>query len=418
MTCCPNPNIYPPVIYDCDGTLRPLGHDETLLVDGRQIPQVLTEDLDVYIAVSGNDVTGSGRVDDPFFSIHKALDYIAHIIPANFQINIHCDEGIYTLDRNIVPTHAYGGAINITGEKTNVNTTLTISNIDVSYSTDASFPNLQYFDCDIDLSGDSPSVKVGYFIRIKDATGGTNHDALRGMHEIIAWDSGTETATIRVWSKVDVAALPTGSITATNADVLQTIFKFDESIDDHALEINGFHAGKWNWVVIRGNQNMFDARRGIRCQGGGTFVAQSPCGLHNFDIGIECFNGSSVEFAAGMVSKIFTIACSTSAGSNVRLNFTAYVSGCGQSAAWCQGGGNITLGDSIVVACAETYCVLCQRGGTVEATDAFFFYEDKSPVSTACFRADSLGNIAATGVTVTDFTTTNFTATQGRIEPP
>jgi hypothetical protein len=385
------------------------------MVRGAQVHELLTEDVTFYVSTTGSDSTGTGTSTNPYKTILKAFERIAFIIPGNYSITISMGRGIHVLDRTIRPSWPYGSNLTVDGQRRAVATTLTISNIDTAYSTDGDFTNLQYFDCDIDLSGDSPEVAVGYFIRIKDATGGTNHDAIRGLHEIIAWDSGTETATIRVWSNEGVSALPSGSITATTGDVIQTVITWEDAVADHGIDCDGVNGGIWTDIIIKGNQNQFDVYRGLRVTAGGSLSPAARFGVHQFDVGAEIFNNGMLEMPLGMMSKIWTIGASVGAGGTMRFNFDSYMNGCGTLGVRCQQGGNFIGDNSTYVGIAQQYAMTSEQGALISLANSLFLYEDAALVTTACLRSESLADISAGGVFVSGFTTSTSTATSGRI---
>lgn len=421
MSCCPVPQIYQPLIRDCKtGEVRESQSGEPLLIDGVIVPNhILTEDLEVYIDPNGNDTTGTGTSDNPFYSLFRAWDFIQYIIPGNFQININVGAGKYVFDKTLRPQLPFGGAVNHIGTRTNLTTTLTVSNIDTTQSTDANFPDLQYFDFDLDLSGDSPTgVFVGQLIRINDATGGTDHDTLRGCQQIIAWNSSTEVATIRVWQRLDVAEIASGSITVTTGNLWDSVFTWDDAVEDHGLEVTGTHGGNWSFLSFLGNQEQFDVYRAVRVRDGGVVNFEQPCMVHQWDVGYECFNGAFCEASVCLASKIFTNGI-TVQGAWFRYAFGGYVSGCGQQAIWAQNGANVIAFQITCIACADTWCVLAETNSDVLVQDSFFFYENAgTPSTSACLKAEEFGRILATSAAFTGFTTdTAIDSTQGLIQP-
>jgi hypothetical protein len=417
MACCPVPRKFPPLIRDCDGIIREATSGESLLVNNVCVPtELLTEDLTIFISPIGHDFTGLGTSAKPYRTIHRAQEAILNLDPGNFRIIIDVASGLYLLNTPYKPIYLYGHKVDIKGKRTAVSTTLSITNIDTAHSTDANFPDLQYFECDIDLSGDSPTTRVGEFIRIEDATGGINHDTLRGLHRIESYNSGTEVATIRIWQKVDVAEIASGSITVTTADVIHSVFIANTAVNDHGIEVDGVHGGNWEWLVIQGNINGFDTHRGLLVQNGGHWSALNPVGFHSWDVGIEALNNGFINADACMISKIFTIGANARQ-SQIKFDGTAYCNGCGELFVSANEA-NISATSSVVHSAAETYCALSEKGSTIDLTSANIFFEDTVPLTTAALRAQEFGKIISTSTTLTGFTTGKSTATQGLIEPP
>lgn len=415
MICCDTKHVYEPLIENCNGNTQKISPFDTLRINGQEIPiPILQEDMTIYLSPGGND-NDPGKEDTPFKTLHRAQEEVLKFIPGNQIITISLARGIYVHNAGFKPSWLYGDKVNIVGQKENPGS-CAISNIDLSHSTDANFPNLQYFDCDINLSGAS-NVSIGFFVQVNTTSGGTYGPALLGLHKIIAWDSSTNLATIRIWQRVGTAEIPSGSITVTGAWVMQTVIAFDESVADHGIEMIGTHSGNWQNIIIEGNQNGFDTYRGIRARVGGLFNTTGLVGLHNWDVGCECFNGSFVELSTGMISKMYTLGISVQ-DAGVRFAFGAYASGCGVFFAMVQASGNLTAFDSFIIASSKNYAIWTAKLGHVDVENADFYYEDAVFPTTACLRAEKFSEIVATGATFTGFTTSKSTATQGIIEPP
>jgi hypothetical protein len=84
---------------------------------------VLTENVTVYVAKSGNDSIGDGTSGKPYATIQKAIDSIPKNL-GGFVATVHIGQGAYSDPVNIEYFH--GGRVVLTGETT---TTVTISGL-------------------------------------------------------------------------------------------------------------------------------------------------------------------------------------------------------------------------------------------------------------------------------------------------
>ena len=425
MPCCPN-GTYLPMVQDCGGNVRPLQSNEDLrayTINGAEPWVQLIEDTTYYVDPGGSDISGDGSASRPWATPFGALDFLARVRPGNYTATVELGYNHYTLDRQILINLPLGGAITFVGERTNTNTlSPTISNIDTSY-TDNPNPGpsgtyLSYFDFDVDLTGLTglSDVKVGDFYSIITISGGTtNTNAIKGLHEIIAYNDSTEVITCRAWHRKGTAALPTGSVQITGGNIQHTTITWETSFDDQAIEVIGSNGGAWNDMVIVGNQNQFDARRGVRVWGGGSFTGNPRLGVHNFDVGIEVYAGGNFEGPVCSMSKIWTLGISAGSHANVRWGFSgATINGCGTAAVQSQQNSTVAMHDCEVIACGNLHAILAWNGGYVDIADGAVRYE--SSTTSIPIYATTLGAVYYNGASVVGYTTSPTSATQGRIQ--
>lgn len=280
-------------------------------------------------------------------------------------------------------------------------------------------PKLQYFDCDVTLTGTDAA--IGHFVQVYKVTGSaTFKEALVGQHKIIDWNPGTEVATIRVFQRSGVAAVPVGTLSISESDVINSVITFDEAVDDHGVVVEWVHGGNWTAVVIDGNQNQFDTRRGLLVTSGGIFTNVSLTGINNFSLGIEIYAGGYVKMSGkGHISKIQSLGASV-AGGGLRY-IESRMNACGYAAAWVKSGGVFTGSDSYYVACSQYRCLLVERTGDADTHNSYFYYEDSvtGPLSAAfaCLDCRSLSRIEATSATFVGYTDTKYTTGGGQINP-
>lgn len=418
MSCCPN-GVYRPLIRDCNGDIRNLAKDETLRIGEDLVPQeVLTEDLTIYMDPDGSDTSGEGTSSKPFKTIHRAHEEVIKYNPGNYQITIQLGYGIHYHSEGFAPSWIWGGKVIINGHKDTVANganPASISNIDATQSTDGDYPELQYFDCDIDLSTYSPTTEVGYFIAIREVSGGTYPESLLGLHKIIAWNSGTEVATIRVWQRLGVTQIASGSITATDAQIIQSVFTFNDDVEAHAVTANGSHAGNWKDLVVEGNKTQYESYRAFLVMSGGAMATYYgyAC-LHNWSWGVYIY-GATASNQSTHFSKIKSNGIVVSGGFT-SMGYTTIINGCGGRAFWVIGGGIIDAWDIIVVASSYSYACYAEGGSFVNFEGAEFYYEHPTG-GVACVIATKMSRLYCVSASYTGFTTERATSTGGETYP-
>jgi len=81
----------------------------------------INDDIILYVATSGDDVNGDGSFGNPYYSPHRALEYLKDkIIGATASVEINCAAGIYNFTEKIFPTHGQGERIRIIGAEPEV----------------------------------------------------------------------------------------------------------------------------------------------------------------------------------------------------------------------------------------------------------------------------------------------------------
>lgn len=421
MACCKN-GIFSPWVKDCEGELRTIRSSEALRVGGQIVPMpILIEDLDLYLSVSGNDDSGLGTSDKPFYSIHRAHEEILKYNPGNYQINIHVGKGVFIMEDGFSPSWLWGGKVFIEGEFDIAATDVAgrkcaVSNIDGSHSTDGDYSELQYFDFDFTLNAYwIPDIAIGHFIFIREVSGGTYPDAIRGMHKIIGWNASTKVATVRVWQRVGVAEIPSGSIDITWALNLQSVFKLKDGVEEHGITVNGSHAGNWKYMMVEGNKASFLTKRGILVTGGGTFATNGGyVGVHEWSWGLYN-SGSLMEYSLGFVSKIRLYGVVV-AGGTQRMGWGSYVTGCGERGWWITDNSRVEAWDSITIASSKFWLAYAEDLSDINFYNSDFYYEDAINY-TSTLAAVSWSRIFNSSATFTGFTDNNYTATNGEIYP-
>jgi len=423
MGCCPN-GVYPPLIRECSGLIRPIHPGEILSIHGEHIPkEILTDDLTIYIDPAGNDLSGNGTVSKPFASIYRAHNEVLKYDPGIYDITISVGDGVYTLDRTFSPSWLYGGHVFIIGNSSILATVAdpaTMTSADTAATT-GDYTELQYFDFELQIDTYFNSylqyVQEDLFIFIQESSGGTNSPAIRGLHKIIGWDAGTRTVTLRAWQKENVVELPSGAVTATSMTLIRAVFKSDDALAGHSISTYGIHAGRWGGIVIEGNDTQYASYRGVVVQSSGCFdIYLGPFGIHGFKWGLYV-NEAFASYQNAAISKIFENAVVLAGGASVPFGYASGINGCGSCAFWLYGGSVADAWTVKVVASAKSYNNYIEGGSFANFDSAKFYYEDPG-VTVSCLHATKMANIYCYSAGFTGFTTNKSTSLGGTIYPP
>lgn len=118
--------------------------NDIIVEDGvcdKTISYALTSNKSIYVATTGNDLTGKGTVSAPFATIQKALS----AIPKNlngYNPVIYISEGNYSLNDYVLNGY-YGGTIKLTKNGTNKPTLNITTRFDIKNSQDVVFNNIK-----------------------------------------------------------------------------------------------------------------------------------------------------------------------------------------------------------------------------------------------------------------------------------
>jgi hypothetical protein len=81
---------------------------------------VILEDTTFYVAIDGSDETGDGSAANPWYSPHKAMEFLSgFIILDTVQVTISVGEGEWTFNEPLNVDHPYGSQITISGQGSN-----------------------------------------------------------------------------------------------------------------------------------------------------------------------------------------------------------------------------------------------------------------------------------------------------------
>ena len=87
------------MVYDSEEA----GSEQTKKVPISSHISVVGSDLDIYVATTGSDVTGTGTSGNPFGSIQGALDYLENKhINTNAEVTINLADGTYNSQPNFI----------------------------------------------------------------------------------------------------------------------------------------------------------------------------------------------------------------------------------------------------------------------------------------------------------------------------
>lgn len=370
---------------------------EHLLLGSEYYPPLsLLDSVDLYVGISGSDAHGNGTSDNPFFSLERAHKALFNYRPTpSATINVYIQEGIYNVD-TFRPNYPFGSNVAWTGAYEDFGAgQISLSNYSSVTSAPAEATELQYYDIDCTFPTDTEAA-VGQFVLILQPSGGTNNPATRGLHKIIAWDSGTFTATVRVWQVNGVAEQASGTITASGS-IIKTVFKSTGNM----LEIIGaISGGTWNGLVFEGTGTAeYAVSRGIELKLGGNMSGGTRLGMHNYQVGARTSVGSSLLGQGISASKCKVDGMLANQGMIDNVG-GGIINGCGTAGVGCNTG--FLRHRSYIHSSGSVAAVLVGNNGTIDVVSSTIHYDTGSSVA---LRAREHSTIVSNGSTISGFTT-------------
>lgn len=172
-----------------------------------------------YCATDGDDLTGDGSEQSPWYSLTQAMDYL-RTKRLSTTVIIQVKDGHYDT-ANVDLSHADGGYISVIGE-TDGSTELTGN---TSYISGEEYARVY----DINVANNHGAV-VGDFISIYEPSGGTNGESLAGYHEITAVNGNT----LRILAKSQGNNTASGAV-ESEVIIHRSIIKSSMSITNSRL---------------------------------------------------------------------------------------------------------------------------------------------------------------------------------------
>jgi hypothetical protein len=376
----------------------------TLQIGSSDVCRVLSENKTYYVRTTGNDTTGDGSSGTPWLTVSRALDEIYKWVADENTITIDVGEGTFN-ESTLSPTYAYGSNLYVVGVSETHNAGCAVSAIG---SITALESGLEYIDFTITLPVGYTSA-TGQYIICKTASGGTNEHLTLGVHEVVGWDSGNRAATVRCVRRAGVTAVPSGAISLTDIRVIKTVLSFSSG---HGVSMTGaYHGGNWNSLVLKGNASGY----ALNLLSGASFSADTSFGTSNWNYTIYCagngnFFGDSTchSFCRGSLVRVQN-------GGIAQLRYNAVLTGARTQGIFCFVGGTVAAYQVQMATCGNADGVLCYQGGFVDISSGYI--RDGNPTGTGC-NANRGGGIDATSATISGYTSSTSTATNGYIIGP
>lgn len=407
MTCCPIPRTLQPVVFDpCINDFRTAEMGESLLVNGVVLPYIeLKSDIIIYVDYeNGSDFSIDGRIDRPFKTIFGAASFYSRLIPGNFEVRVHFNSGQHIVAARFQVVYPFGSNLVFEGEIETL-VSPSIANIDTAASTDSNYPQLRYYEFELDVSGSG--AQEGNFVVLEDATSGTNPQVINGLHRIESITSGT--AVIRVWQASGTdAVLPSGAITVGNVKLLKSILKFTEN--SQGIWLNGNASmGQWDNLVIEGSQPAYaSSRAGIEMVGGGFIRSGFGLYIHEWGRGLQPFAQGITYLQEGAISKCRDMGVNCTFGGYVSVR-ESVINGTGSFAISAQTNGQVNATNTKCHSMNNT-AVIADNNGFVDISGGSLHYPGTMAGGFGLFARD-LSDIDAELATVTGFGTTKSPAT-------
>jgi hypothetical protein len=371
------------------------GSGEKFAIESAPWPLTLTADETIYVRTTGNDTTGDGSAISPFASIQRTVEYLGGLYIGDYTVTVDIGEGVFSEVGTVTMMHPFGAQIIFQGVSENISSQ-SISSI--SGTTSYGHDNLYYRNMTMVLPV-GKSVSVGDYIACKNASGGTNPNAINGLHKVSVWVSGTRTATVEVAYR-NGSETPSGSITCDIA-LIKTVIAFSNM---NGIKITGpYYGGTWRGLVIQGNYNgSNNAKNGIWAL---NTAVVSLCtaatdgyaaGVWGFQTGLYSQNNGLIFADYGWVSKAGQHLTSCQNGGILSLR-SMILNACNNSGIFAFNGSTVSA-NSITVVGTGNNSVYSYQGSFIDITSSFVGESN----STTSVIADRWSAIDGTGATVDD----------------
>ena len=358
-------------------------------------PLTLTANETIYVRTTGNDTTGDGSSVFPFLTLERTVGHIGGLYIGDYTVTVDIGEGVFTEAGTITFMHPFGSQVIFQGVSERISSLTTAS---ISGTTSYGFNNLYYRDITMVLPV-GKSVSVGDYIGFATASGGTNPNAVIGMHKVSVWVSGTRTATVQVAYR-NGSETPSGTITC-DVDLVKTVIAFS---DRNGIRISGpYYGGAWRGLVIQGDWNGSNSSvygiwslNGAVVSVAGADTSGYACGIVGFKNAIYAQNNSLIFADYGYMSKHGQHVCMAQNGGILSLR-TARISACNNYGIYAFNGSTVAANACKVVGTGNN-SVTSYQGSFIDITSSFVGESN----STTSVYADRWSGIDGTGATVDD----------------
>lgn len=242
-----------------------------------QYLKMITADTTLYVATTGDDVTGDGSSGTPWATPHKALEYLrGYWISPAATVTIQCADGTYTFTTKIDINHSCGDRIVITGQNTYAKTMSSVQSSSGGAGAWAIIINVNSV----------ANIAVNDFVIISAPSGGTKPTYVAGVHKVTNVDAVNTRITFS--STHQSATAPSAAINAT-VTVIKTVFK--NSTTNIVWLDNGSRLGTIKKCILDGTGS---AEIGMYVTGKSLAVIDEGFGIYASDGGLFSDNGSTV----------------------------------------------------------------------------------------------------------------------------
>lgn len=164
----------------------------------------ITANTTYYLDPTGNDTTGDGTANNPWFTINRAYEALANeTIAGGVKVTIQLNDGTYNYTSTVTPDHPQSAQITVSG------TTVYTLNSTNLVSVSGTAPNRSM----VLTVDDTSNCAVGDIIEIRNAANGTYGVLINGATQITSVNTSNSTITCNFFQGSTTYA-PTGAITA------------------------------------------------------------------------------------------------------------------------------------------------------------------------------------------------------------
>ena len=355
----------------------------------------LSGDMTIYVRTTGNDSTGDGSPGTPYLTLAKVVKVIGKLYIGSYTVTVDIGEGVFLEAGTLAFIHPFGQQVNWQG----VSESITAQSVSAFGGTsDVGHSGLYYQSINIILPV-GKSVSIGDFIGIRGVTGGTNPNAMIGVHYVSGWVGGSRTATIqRVYN--NGSETPSGAVSFT-VDLIKTVISFSNK---NGIKVTGpYSAGVWRGMVLKGDYNGSNnsdygvwALNGSVVSLAGSSASGDAFGVQGFKTAIYAQNNGLIFADYAYMSKGGQHLCSAQNGGILGLRYTN-IGGAKNSGIYAFNGSTVAASNCTVVGTGDN-SVISYQGSFVNLSGSFIGESD----STTSLLADRWACIDATGATADD----------------
>ena len=362
----------------------------------------LTANKTFYVRTDGNDTNNGLTSGNAFLTPQRAADETLKWRTGEFTLTVDIGEGEFDCDSALTLSTREGENIvwngNVISDPADFDGAWAIT---PTTSATSLGNGLEYIDFDIDFSNADGDLEIaaGQYISVRYYDYATAYGELfNGCHEVIAWNSGTERATVRCVRAAGSGKFPASvsGLVGIMCVVVKTILNFNNSTDGLTVS-DACHAGVWDQMVVKGSSPSAD--NGVLVSQGASIVLGPHFGTSEWGANLKCQSNGVIEGTtrgAGnwtATTHSYSYGCLVSADSGGVISINGILSGSVLAADACDNG-TINLQGSELSCAGHPIVAKATRCGSINAANTTVL--GCAPTGSTAFYMDTEGYIDST----------------------